>query len=133
MMEIFFFAQVESYQSCVSATQTIRVQNVLQGLRVDITLPPSSITIMISNKRHNLICYAVHLLEDKSNRHHDGMTKEAPDVLKNWMDLEMLCPISDPTDDYSRITFNNNPLHLQLLSSIDNTYPSNSELCFRDR
>ena len=48
------------------------------------------------------------------------MMKKTPDIMEEWMSLQMLHLILDPVDNYGKITINENILHLQLLSGTDN-------------
>lgn len=52
------------------------------------------------------------------------------DIAKKMMDLALLRSILNPTNHNDRITFNENPLSMQLLSSLSNASPRSSELRF---
>lgn len=93
-------------------------------------MTPALITSMVSDEGGNLIYDDVGLPKDMSNSHYNGKVEKALHIMEDRMSIRILCLIPDLANNSDRITLKNNLPHLQVLSRIDNTYPSSIKLHF---
>ena len=76
-----------------------------------LTLLPGRVTDVLSYIGSNSIGGAICLPKNMLNRHNNEVTQKNPYVLKERMNLQLLCVVSDLADDNDRIFFNEDIFH----------------------
>ena len=85
--------------------------------QIVIFLPLQSIVGVFSNKSRHPICYSVCLSIDMSDSYCSRLVKRGPDILDKRMNLELLGISLNPRNNDSRVTLQEDPLCVKLLSS----------------
>lgn len=70
---------------------------------------PTPITHVVSYEGRDPINSHVSLPIDMPNSHHDRKDEKFLEILKDLMDIHMLCPITDLVNNDDRIILKNNP------------------------
>lgn len=83
--------------------QKIRIQNILQNPVLNIFIIPTSILHVISNQKDNPIYHIIYLSKNILNNHYNEKIKKTLNVIKDWMNIQLFCPIPDLADNSSKI------------------------------
>lgn len=125
-----FFIQVGNHTTLIlERPRRSRESKPWSGWEIIIPVP-WLISKMLSNKRDNSVKCTICLPIDMTNRHHHKWPKGLLDIMKERVDLALLRPVLNPSNNNGRISLNENPLNMQLLASLGDAYPCSSELSF---